>query len=152
MMRKIILGIIVLLCTLNIAKAQILTPVKWSYGVKRLNKSEGIVFLKATIDEGWHLYSQTVPDGGPTKTTITFEKSSAYELIGPTQEPKPSIRVEMVFNGMTVSFFVNNVIFQQKVRLKSPGPVRIKGNVEFMTCDDQQCIPAETVPFSVIIK
>jgi hypothetical protein len=152
MMKKIILGLIVFLCTLNMAGAQILTPVKWSYGVKRLNKSEGIVFLKATIDEGWHLYSQTVPNGGPTKTTITFEKSGAYELMGTTQEPKPITRVEMVFNGMTVSYFVNSVIFQQKVRLKSPGPIIIKGNVEYMTCDDEKCIPADTVPFSVIIK
>jgi len=151
-MKKIVLGTFILFCFLNAAKAQILDPVKWSYGSKRLSSTEGVVFLKATIDDGWHLYSQTVPNGGPTKTTITFEPSKDYTLVGNTVEPKPLTRVEKVFDGMTVSFFENSAIFQQKVKLKAGRPVTIKGSIEFMTCDDHQCIPPATVPFSVIIK
>ena len=149
---KRILLITVILCSFLFAKGQILDPVKWSYGSKRLSSTEGVVFLKATIDDGWHLYSQTVPNGGPTKTTITFEPSKDYTLIGGTLEPKPLTRIEKVFDGMTVSFFENSAIFQQKVKLKAGRPVTIKGSIEFMTCDDHQCIPPATVPFSVTIK
>lgn len=142
-----------ILCFLiGIAKAQILTPVKWSYGEKMLNKTDAVIFLKATIDDGWHLYSQTVPDGGPTKTTIIFEQAKNYVLIGNTQEPKPITRIEKVFDGMKVSFFENGVIFQQKIKLKVAVPVTVKGSIEFMTCDDHQCIPATTIPFSVTIQ
>jgi len=151
-MKKIILGAAMLCCFACIAKAQILTPVKWSFGEKMLNKTDAVIFLKATIDDDWHLYSQTVPNGGPTKTTITFEPSKGYILVGNTLEPKPLTRIEKVFDGMTVSFFENSAIFQQKVKLKTAGPITIKGNIEFMTCDDHQCIPPATVPFSVIIK
>jgi DsbC/DsbD-like thiol-disulfide interchange protein len=148
---KRILLITVILCNFLLAIGQILTPVKWSYGSKRISSTEGVVFLKATIDDGWHLYSQTVPDGGPTKTTITFEPSKGYTLEGNTLEPKPITRVEKVFDGMTVSFFENSAIFQQKVKLKQTGPLTIKGNIEFMTCDDHECIPPAKVSFSVTI-
>jgi hypothetical protein len=102
---KRILLITIVLCNFLFANGQILEPVKWSYGSKRLSSTEGVVFLKATIDDGWHLYSQTVPNGGPTKTTITFEPSKGYTLVGSTLEPKPLTRIEKVFDGMTVSFF-----------------------------------------------
>lgn len=149
---KRILFITVMLCSFLFANGQILNPVKWSYGAKKTNPTEAVVFLKATIDDGWHLYSQTVPNGGPTKTTVTFESSKGYALVGNTLEPKPITRIEKVFDGMTVSFFENSAIFQQKVKLNAAGPITIKGNIEFMTCDDHQCIPPVTVPFSVIIK
>src|ERR1700712_4058859 len=97
--------------------AQILTPVKWSYGFKKLGKGEAMIFMKATIDEGWHLYSQTVKDGGPIKTTFTFPASTAYTVAGKTVEPTPITRNEKVFN-MDVSFFEHSVVFQQKVKLK----------------------------------
>jgi len=44
-------------------KAQILTPVKWSYAAKETGKNEAVVFLKATIDDGWRIYSQIVKGG-----------------------------------------------------------------------------------------
>jgi len=151
-MKKITIATLILGCFVCTAKAQILTPVKWSYGEKMLNKTDAVIFLKATIDDGWHLYSQTVPDGGPTKTTISFNPAKNYTLVGTTQEPKPITRIEKVFDGMKVSFFENSVVFQQKIKLKSAAPVTVKGSIEFMTCDDHQCIPAATVPFSVIVE
>jgi len=63
-MKKIILTVVVfLICATSFA--QILKPVKWSYASKRINDNEAIVFIKATMEKGWHIYSQTVRDGGP---------------------------------------------------------------------------------------
>ncbi len=53
------------------ASAQIMDPVKWSYGAKKTGKNEAVIFLKATIDDGWHIYSTKQKDGGPVKTTFT---------------------------------------------------------------------------------
>jgi DsbC/DsbD-like thiol-disulfide interchange protein len=130
--------------------AQILTPVKWSYGFKKTGKQEAVIFIKATIDEGWHVYSQTVKDGGPVKTSFTFTPSKAYTLVGKTLEPKPIARYEKVFS-MDVGFFEKSVIFQQKVKLKA-GQAVVKGTLEYMTCNDKQCLPPENVAFSVAIK
>jgi len=130
--------------------AQILTPVKWSYGFKKLGKGEAMIFMKATIDEGWHVYSQTVKDGGPVKTTFTFPTSKTYTVMGKTIEPTPITRNEKVFN-MDVSFFENSVIFQQKIKLKT-AQATVKGTLEYMTCNDKQCLPPTNLDFTVEVK
>lgn len=132
------------------AQAQILTPVHWQYAFKKTSPTEAVVFIKATIDQGWHVYSQTVKEGGPVKTTFTFPASKLYTLVGTTSEPTPITKFEKVF-GMNVSFFENSVIFQQKVKLKAK-TATVKGKFEYMTCNDQKCLPPEDVDFSVDIK
>jgi len=141
-------GLMVLCCQgLN---AQILKPVHWSYGAKKISATEAVVFIKATIDEGWHLYSQHVAEGGPVKTTFTFPTSKDYTLNGSTKEPAPIVRMESAFN-MKVGFFEKTVIFQQKIKLGKQ-PVMVKGTVEYMTCNDEKCLPPDTQAFSISIK
>jgi len=149
-MKKLITATVILFVFAVSAKAQVLTPVHWSYGAKKLNNNEAVVFIKATIDDGWHVYSQTVKDGGPVKTTITFPASAEYILIGKTIEPTPITRNEKVFK-MDVSFFEHEVIFQQKIKLKA-GQATVKGTLEYMTCNDHQCLPPDDVEFSIPIK
>ncbi|MCR8559237.1 protein-disulfide reductase DsbD N-terminal domain-containing protein [Mucilaginibacter sp. BJC16-A38] len=150
-MKRIILAFFVLLSVSSTLHAQVLRPVRWSYAAKRLSKTEAVVFIKATIDEDWHLYSQTVPDRGPTRTSFAFSPSKNYALIGTTLEPKPLTRFEKVF-GIEVAYFENSVIFQQKIKLNVNGPVTVNGSLEYMTCNDEKCLPPETVSFSIMIK
>ena len=77
MMKRIMLLMIVFMISAG-AYAQIEAPVKWSYAAKRLNNSEAVIFLRATIQDGWHIYSMNVKDGGPIKTSFTFAKSNEY--------------------------------------------------------------------------
>ncbi|MBD1366588.1 sugar transporter [Mucilaginibacter sp. ZT4R22] len=149
-MKKYYLAAIIMLLFNLKTMAQILTPVQWSYGSKRISPTEAVVFLKATIDEGWHVYSQTVKDGGPVKTAISFNPSKEYQTIGQTAEPKPITRMEKVF-GMDVSFFEKSVIFQQKIKLKAK-QTTVSGKLEYMTCNDKQCLPPEDIQFSIIVK
>ncbi len=147
---KAILAIMTGLLLSLTASSQILKPVKWSYAAKKTSAKEAVVYLKATIEEGWHLYSQTVPEGGPVKTTITFSPDKSFSLVGKTVEPKPITKHEAVFN-MDVSYFESSVIFQQKVKLTGAGAT-VKGTIEFMVCNDSQCLPPETIDFSVPVK
>jgi len=149
-MKKLFLAATALLLFALHTKAQILTPVTWSYGAKKTSATEATVFIKATIDEGWHVYSQFVKDGGPVKTTITFNPSSAYSLVGATIEPKPVTRMEKAFN-MEVGFFEHSVIFQQKIKLKAK-QTTVSGKLEYMTCNDQKCLPPDDIEFSIPVK
>lgn len=130
------------------AHAQIVTPVKWAYAAKKTSPTEVTVFLKATIDAGWHIYSQNVKDGGPIKTSFAFAKSKDYVLVGKPVEPKPITKYEKSFS-MDVSYFEKEVVFQQKIKLKSANVTAIKGQLEYMTCNDQKCLPPEDVNFSI---
>src|ERR1700712_1153963 len=100
------------------ASAQIESPVKWSYAAKKLNDKEAVIFLKATIQDGWHIYSLNVKDGGPIKTSFTFEPSKEYSVVGAPSEPTAITRYEKAFS-MDVSYFEKSVVFQQKIKLKS---------------------------------
>lgn len=147
---KRIVVITLLLISVTIAQGQILTPVKWSYAAKRLSKTEAVVFLKATMQPGWHIYSQFMNEGGPIPTSFKFTPSKSYSIVGKTSEPKALEKFEKTFS-MNVRYFENSVVFQQKIKLVSTQPV-VKGKLEFMACNDSKCLPPEEIAFSVAIK
>ncbi|MDB5119282.1 MAG: sugar transporter [Sphingobacteriales bacterium] len=132
------------------AFSQILNPVKWTYSAKKISKTEAIVYLKANIDKGWHIYSQSVGEGGPIPTHIKFSPSSVYRLVGKTIEPKPITKFEKSFN-MNVNYFENTVTFQQKINLASSAPT-VKGKLEFMVCSNSKCLPPDEVEFVIPVK
>lgn len=150
-MNRFILILCVFLFSAGASQAQIMTPVKWSYAAKKISKTEAIVYIKATIDEGWHLYSQNMKDGGPVKTTFAFPASKEYKLVGKTIEPKPITEFEKAFD-MDVSYFEKTVMFEQKVAIQGNKPVTVKGSVEFMVCNDEQCLPPDEVTFTIPVK
>ncbi|WP_316792047.1 protein-disulfide reductase DsbD domain-containing protein [Pedobacter frigoris] len=146
-MKKIALFIVLsLIC--KFADAQILQPVKWSYAAKRINAKEAIIYLKATIDNGWHIYSQKIADGGPTKTEFNFYPSSSYALSGKTLEPKAIVHYDKMFQ-MNVGHFEKSVVFQQKILLKSKGKVTVKGKLGYGVCNDEKCLPPDEVEFNI---
>ncbi len=146
-MKKLVL-IISLWLTSAAAFAQIATPVKWAYAAKKVSSTEAVVFFKATIDDGWHIYSQHVKEGGPVATEFAFAPSKEYTLVGAPAEGTPLTKYESVFK-MNVSYFEKSVIFQQKIKLKSPAATVVKGKFTYMTCNNRQCLPPEDVNFSI---
>ncbi|MBP8067717.1 MAG: sugar transporter [Pedobacter sp.] len=149
-MKRITLILSLLFFTSLGAFAQLDDPITWSYVAKKTSATEATIYVKATIEDGWHLYSQTVKPGGPNKTIFTFAKSKDYTLVGGTTEPKPISKFEKVFN-MNVPYFADEVVFQQKVKLNK-GAKAVKGKVEFMVCNDVKCLPPNEVEFTVPIK
>jgi len=126
---------------------QMADPIRWSYVAKKTSKTEALVTVTATLDKGWHLYSQYVKTGGPQPTQFKYERSKGYDLIGNTIEPTPIVRLEPEFM-MEVGYFETSVTFQQKVKLKGK-KATVKGVVKFMVCNDNQCLPPDEVKFTV---
>ncbi len=142
----------ILLLSINYASlAQILEPVKWSFSTKQLNPSEVQLIFKATIDKTWHLYSQEVIPDGPVPTSFNFEKSKDYQLIGKVTEPKAIQEYDPNFDTI-LKYFANEAIFTQKIKVISNKDFKIKGFLEFMCCDDKQCLPPNEVDFVFAIK
>ncbi|HTM98392.1 MAG TPA: protein-disulfide reductase DsbD domain-containing protein [Pedobacter sp.] len=149
-MKRITLVLTLLFFATLGAFAQIEDPITWSYVAKKTSPTTATIYIKAKLEEKWHLYSQQTKPGGPTKTVFTFSPSKDYTLIGKTIEPKPISKFEKVFNA-TLLFFENEVIFQQKVKLNKKTAI-VKGKVEFGVCDDKSCLPPTEVAFSVPVK
>jgi len=146
-MKKVLLVFVALVMCAG-AYAQIETPVRWSYAAKKLNDKEAIVFLKATIQPSWHIYSLNVKDGGPIKTSFEFTPSKLYAPVGKPTEPTPVTKFEKAFS-MNVSYFEKEVIFQQKISLKSASATSVTGKLTYMTCNDKKCLPPEDVDFTI---
>ncbi len=149
-MRKLLLVVLVSVIGISGAFAQIHEPVKWQFAAKKLNDTEAVLFMKAVIDDGWHIYSQNVEDGGPIKTSFTFNSSQEFDLLGKTAEPKARVKYEEVFD-MDVAYFNKEVVFQQKIKLKK-GQAVVRGAVVFMACDAEQCLPPDEVTFAIAVK
>lgn len=149
-MKKVILVCTVLLFTVLGVSAQIENPVTWSYAQKKISNTEAVVYVKATIQDGWHIYSQNVKPGGPVKTTIKFNPSKDYTKVGITAEPKPLSKFEKVFD-MNVGYFEKQVVFQQKIKLNKP-ETTVSGTIEFMVCDESRCLPPQEIKFTLDVK
>lgn len=130
------------------SQAQVLTPIKWSYASKKLDNKQAVVFIKANLDKGWHIYSQQV--AGPIKTRLNFKKDGGYSLVGKTIEPTPISRYEQLL-GMNIQYFEQSVIFQQKIKLKN-AEAAVKGTVNFLVCNDKHCLPPDEVDFIIPVK
>ncbi|CAN5228552.1 hypothetical protein BH23BAC2_BH23BAC2_07280 [soil metagenome] len=125
---------------------QIADPIEWDARLEKAGDSIYNIIFTAKLDKGWHLYSQAVDEDGPIPTTFTFHTGEGtFELIGETQEPDVPAIYDEVF-GMDIKFFKNEARFIQQIRVIDPQAI-IEAEVEFMVCDDKQCLPPDIVPF-----
>lgn len=139
-MRNIFLYFLLFSITWTTTQAQILEPVKWSTSVEKISDTEYDLIAKATIDRGWHLYSQDVPEDGPIPTAFIFEIGKDAELVGNTIEEDGVTVDDAVFN-MRIKFFEDATEFRQRIKLINKELSIVKGEVEFMVCDDIRCLP-----------
>ena len=121
------------------SSSQILDPVKWEFGSTNISGDEYELIFVAKIDTHWSLYSQFVDEGGPLPTIFLFEPSADYELIGSVVESKTNkvTQRDPVFD-MIVSKYYDKAVFKQRIRVNSSA-FGVKGNIDFMTCDDTKC-------------
>ena len=150
-MKKILTGAF-LLCFSNVLFAQIQHPVSWTSSSKKINDKTYEIHLTANINKGWHIYSQTTAEGGPIPTNISFTKNPLLVINGKTKEVgKLEQRHEALF-GVDVKQFSDKVDFVQLVKLKAPVKTSVDVAVEFMVCNDKECLPPITKKMSVALK
>ena len=141
-MKKLVL-IFALILSANVF-AQIHDPVKWTTSVEKISDTEYKLISKATIEAGWHLYSQDVPDGGPIPTTFTYDdENGAFKIVGNTSEEEGHTIDDPVFD-MKIKFFENSATFIQKVEILGD-KTTVSAFVEFMVCDDEKCLPPNEI-------
>jgi len=136
----------------SVSNAQIHNPVTWDTSVEKINDSEFNLVITAEIETGWHLYSQKVPEGGPIPTSIKISADDTkYQLIGSPQEGKGHEEYDNVFD-MDIKYFEMKAVFKQKIRLLSDEKIAVSGVLEFMVCDDTNCLPPTEVDLAFEVQ
>ena len=134
----------------SVAKAQMITDaVSWEK--KQTNTADGVVTLsfKATLKQGWHIYDVTLPDGGPTPTHIELDGAKGVKLL---EGLKPSKKPTSIFDpnfDMNLRWYTGSVTFEQKAQIGDPEHFVLSGDLVYMLCNDQTCLPPTRLPFDI---
>lgn len=125
--------------------AQIFDPIKWSFEAERTSATEAELIFTAAIEDTWHLYSQHLDEGGPVPTSFTFKELGTAKLKGEVSEEKGHTEMDPNFQ-MEVKYFDKKARFVQKVEIDASATT-IKGELEFMVCNDERCLPPSLEEF-----
>ncbi len=128
-------------------KKKIFKPVTWAWESKDLGNEEYDLIFTANIEEGWSVYSQYLEsDDGPVATGFYFEEGDHYTKVGKNKESgNVKTKYDKVFE-MNLTKFTQKGIFTQRVKA-TDASTPIKGYLEFMTCDNERCLPPTEVDF-----
>jgi len=128
------------------------TPFNWTFTAKKIADKSCEIHCTLDLQAPWHIYSQVTPGGGPLPTRFRFAKNPLYSLDGKVKEEGKMItRYETVF-GVDVKYFEGKVDFVQKIKLKGTAKTNFTGSVEFMVCNEEQCLPPTTKIFTVALN
>jgi hypothetical protein len=127
-----------------------LNPVTWKATYTDLPNGEGELTFTATIEKKWHIYSQRPTDAGPIPTSFSVTPSKDYTAIGNVKEENAHEEYVKAFEAK-VFVFENQAVFKQKIKRTNKKAFIIKASLEFMTCNDAQCLPPKTITFDITI-
>lgn len=133
-------------------QAQILTPVKWNIKLEDSESAEKTLIFSAKLDAGWHLYDMNLPEGGPISTSFSFENLKGAKTIGTPVASKEATTVFDEQFQMELRWFAGEVSFRQKIEVTDPKHLQVGGYVEYMACNDENCLPPEQEEFAFSAK
>lgn len=142
-MKTIITAFAALLFTIALSAQT--EPVKWNVQINPAEDGSKILTASATIEKGWHLYSQHTDPEGPVPTSFTYE---GLTLEGPTVELSEADSSYSDLFELEVIQFDKEAIFQQKFK-PAKGSKVITATINFMCCDGDKCLPPSDVQFTM---
>ncbi len=134
------------------AEAQIHDPVAWDFAL--YDNGDGTLDLDfhATIEEGWHVYSQFLnPFDGPIPTSFTIETEGVATADTAAAECEPHLEYDPNFM-LDLLFFEEQTHWVHTVSFPGAIPDTIKGYLTFMVCDESKCLPPEDIDFALALS
>jgi hypothetical protein len=120
--------------------------IRWDFSSVKQSKSEWKLVFSAKVDKGWHLYSQNLEEDGPMPTVFKFATDDKFKLLGNVNEAGVAKTVYDSTFMMNVVWYESEVLFTQRVKVKSD--VKVTGEINYSVCSEERCIPG-TVRFSI---
>jgi thiol:disulfide interchange protein len=134
-MNKILLFLFTFLAFTKVS-SQILDPVKWTSRTEKVSDTEFNLIFEGTIDDGWHVYSQFTPDGGPLPIEMTFKNQKGnYNLVGKTAESETKRQYNDVFEVDEV-YFSKKVVLTQKIKAINAKGFKVDSKIDYQVCKE----------------
>lgn len=125
-------------------------PVSWAGTLFDQGDHVYTFVFEADIEENWSIYSHKVdPEDGPMPTDVFFFEGDHFEIEVALEESGSN-----VFSGYDPFFETettklnDDARYEITIRVLDPS-VEVTGFVEYMACDDSQCLPPIALDFSL---
>ena len=142
-MRKLLSTLFMMLMVLAM-QAQMLTPIHFTTQLKELKGGEAELIFSATIDQGWHVYSTDLGDGGPVSAAFHIVKMDGAQTVGKLQARGHEIKQYDKLFDMDLRYFEKAVTFVQRIRF-TKSEYDINCYVEYGACNDEVCLPPSEI-------
>ncbi len=110
------------------------------------------LFVTATIDPDWHIYSITQKGEGPIPSAIKLDDGQPVKLLSPFQASQPPDRkVEELFDGLLVETHHGKIIWHAPIQFApgvDPGTLKIQGKLWAQACSEGACIAPQDYAFT----
>ena len=116
-------------------------PVKFSHQISDDGKQIATISITTRITDGWHLYDQGLPPGGPVSLEFHIDKLiGAKALDGFKADRAPHSYHDETF-GMDVRDFSGSVTFKQQLEITDAKAFVYEGELKGQACGSDACVP-----------
>ncbi len=124
------------------AQAQIHDPVQWKLAFDESEAAPGgkaVARLTAVIDDTWHIYSSTTPEGIPLAVEVAENDAVRNWRV---YQPEPEVVFDPNFQA-DVEWYSHKPVFLVELVLapEATGRVDVDVGVRYGACDPRQCLP-----------
>ena len=145
-MRRVFLSLCLLFVVCSAAAQNNESLVEWSARTERVNDTLYRVLFDVRIASPWHMYDAGPYEGGPFATAVQIESGEAVYPVGPLEELLAPKEVYDEIFETQIGYYEGEARFAQSVVVKKKG-AEIAGVVEWMLCNDQNCLPPDEWEF-----
>ena len=135
----------------NLAMAQSSKEVTWATSAKKINDKTYEVHMTATVGGDYHIYAQHPGGDGPIPTTFKFAKNPLITPSGTVKEVGKAVKKFESAWGFNVVYYEKTVDFVVNVNVKGSAKSSLTATVEYMVCDDHQCLPPSDTDLNIKI-
>ncbi len=121
-------------------------PVVSSHNLEQVASDTVRLSFNLKISDGWHVYSTSLPAGGPISAELTFDESQG---VTPASDLKYKGDEKEIFDplfNMSVRYFEKSVTFYQDFAISEGWSM--EGTFTYGACDDMTCLPPQRIEFT----
>ena len=121
-------------------------PVVSSHNLEQVASDTVRLSFNLRISDGWHVYSTSLPAGGPISAELTFDESQG---VTPASDLKYKGDEKEIFDplfNMSVRYFEKSVTFYQDFAISEGWSM--EGVFTYGACDDMTCLPPQRIEFT----
>ena len=122
-------------------------PVVSAHHMEQLSSDTVRLTFDLKISDGWHVYSTSLPIGGPISAQLDFDSIYGISEVSPLLFKGDEIDQDDPVFDMRVRFFEKKVTFYQDFQITDAGWI-MEGALTYGACNDESCLPPQKVEFS----